>query len=83
MLHLLLHRDSDELIIVSDESYLAVFQTDLEYVRVEFHNQLQANGITVTRMLEAMEKYVEKGVQTALDFNFGANAKDHHEPSVS
>jgi hypothetical protein len=76
MLHLLLNRTTDDLYIVSDESFLAVFQTDPEYVRIEYHNQLQANGITVSRLLQAMEKYIDKGVQTALDFNFGANTKD-------
>jgi len=66
MYHLLLNRTTDEVIIVTHDSYVHVFATDNEYVEIEYHSQLQANGITVPRLLKAVEAFVNNGVQKEL-----------------
>lgn len=76
MLHLIMHKETDELLVVTHDTYFNVFQTDFDYVLIEFTHQLPANGITMSRLLGAFEKYVEQGVQTSLAFDFGCNAKD-------
>ncbi len=75
-LHLLLHRETDDLIIVTEETYHNAMITDNEYVKLEYREQLAANGVTVERIMRAVEAYVLQGVQTALAFDFGANEKD-------
>ena len=82
MLHLLLHRETDTLVIVTDENYHRYLISDNEYAKIELREQMSANGITIDRILSAVENYVEEGIQTAIGFDFGANAKDETEKIV-